>query len=110
MPTWRWRSKAMRAGATDMLPKPFTGEELVEVVRRNLEDTALMREARRHRWYAARDAAMTAIVGQSPSMQKLIATIRRVAGTDSTVLIEGESGTGKELVARAIHAASPRKH
>ncbi len=102
--------KAMRAGVTDMLPKPFTGDELLEAVRRTLQDTALVREARRHRWYAARDAGMTEIVGQSLAIQKLIATIRRIAATDSTVLIEGESGTGKELVARAIHAASPRKH
>jgi len=102
--------KAMRAGAIDMLPKPFTGEELVETVGRNLGETALVREARRHRWYANRNAVMTEIVGQSPATQKLVEGIRRVASTDSTVLIQGESGTGKELVARAIHAASPRKH
>ena len=49
------------------------------------------------------------IVGQSPAIRALLAHIRRVASTDASVLIQGESGTGKELVARAIHAASPRR-
>jgi len=49
------------------------------------------------------------IVGQSPAIHALLAHIRRVASTDASVLIQGESGTGKELVARAIHAASPRR-
>ncbi|SMF97677.1 PAS domain S-box-containing protein [Methylomagnum ishizawai] len=49
------------------------------------------------------------IVGQSPAIRALLAHIRKVAGTDTSVLIQGESGTGKELVARAIHAASPRR-
>src|SRR5260221_5630738 len=48
------------------------------------------------------------IVGGSPALEKLKATIRTVAPTGSTVLIYGESGTGKELVARAVHACSPR--
>jgi DNA-binding NtrC family response regulator len=102
--------KAMRAGACDMLPKPFTSEQLQEVVRRNLEDSALVREARRNRWFASKKAEMAAIVGESPAIKQMIATIRRVASSTSTVLVEGESGTGKELVARAIHEASPRKH
>jgi DNA-binding NtrC family response regulator len=102
--------KAMRAGATDMLPKPFTSEELLEVVHRNLEDSTLVREARRNRWFATRQAEMAAIVGESPVIRQMIATIRRVASSTSTVLVEGESGTGKELVSRAIHEASPRKH
>jgi PAS domain S-box-containing protein len=49
------------------------------------------------------------IVGQSPAVRSLLGNIRRVAGTDASVLIQGESGTGKELVARAIHAASSRR-
>ena len=102
--------KAMRAGAVDMLPKPFTSDQLVETLRRNLKDSETIREARRHRWHAAKHAEMGAIVGNSPAIQKLIAMIRRVAATDSTVLIQGESGTGKELVAQAIHHASHRKH
>jgi DNA-binding NtrC family response regulator len=102
--------KAMRAGAIDMLPKPFGGEELVDTVQRNLADSEIVRMVRRNRWYAARHAEMGGIIGQSPALCKLVETIRRVAPTDSTVLIQGESGVGKELVARAVHMASPRRH
>jgi DNA-binding NtrC family response regulator len=102
--------KAMRAGAVDVLPKPFTDVLLIETVRRALAESQLTREARHHRWHAGRDARFPEIVGESDAMRKLIDTVRRVASTNSTVLIQGESGTGKELIARAIHAASPRRY
>ncbi|MCW8141069.1 MAG: sigma-54-dependent Fis family transcriptional regulator, partial [Planctomycetota bacterium] len=57
---------------------------------------------------AARGDAYAGIVGSSPSMQELFTTLRSLEGTTVPVVIEGESGTGKELVARAIHARSPR--
>ncbi|HEU4613457.1 MAG TPA: sigma 54-interacting transcriptional regulator, partial [Kofleriaceae bacterium] len=69
--------------------------------------------ARRHAANAPRRTAVVAppaLIGGGEVMQQLRATIERVAGTRSTVLILGESGTGKELVARAIHDASPRRH
>jgi transcriptional regulator with GAF, ATPase, and Fis domain len=50
------------------------------------------------------------IIGRSPALQSLLNQVQRVAFTDASVLIQGESGTGKELIARAIHAASPRKN
>lgn len=101
---------AMRAGAVDMLPKPFQSEDLIRTVRRNLDETEIIREGRRHRWHASRQAEMGALVGGSPAMIKVVETIRRVAASDATVLIQGESGTGKELVANAIHRASARRH
>ena len=54
------------------------------------------------------DQGFGAIIGQSPAMEKVMATVQKVAVTDANVLILGENGTGKELIARAIHRASPR--
>jgi two-component system, NtrC family, response regulator HydG len=102
--------RAMRAGAIDLLPKRFGAALLLETVRHALDESQVTREARRHRWYAYRDARFPEIIGESDVMRKLIEEVRRVAASNATVLIEGESGTGKELIARAIHAASPRRH
>jgi formate hydrogenlyase transcriptional activator len=56
------------------------------------------------------DAAFADVVGESPAIQKVLASVRMVAGTDSTVLVTGETGTGKEVVVRAIHGLSGRKN
>ena len=56
------------------------------------------------------EAVFADVVGESPAIQRVLASVRRVAGTDSTVLVTGETGTGKEVVVRAIHALSGRKH
>lgn len=99
---------AMKAGAADFLTKPFDLDELA------IRATAAVRESRlRLENKALRDqmAATTqpgAMLGHSPPILDLRRTIRAVAPTASTVLITGESGTGKELVARALHAESPR--
>lgn len=104
--------ETMKIGAFDYLPKPFTPEELAVVARKAWERRQLLL---RSRGAAAApegaDASVFAgIVGASPRMQEVYRLIRKVATTSSTVLIVGETGTGKELVARAIHAMSPRKH
>jgi len=101
---------AMKEGAYDYVVKPFKLDELRMVVSRGLD----LRNIKAENLYLKKELAerygFENIVGDSPQMQKLFDTIRKVADVDTTVLISGESGTGKELVARAIHFNSPRKN
>jgi two-component system, NtrC family, response regulator AtoC len=101
--------EALRRGASDYLLKPFLLEELGVRVRRLLRDRADLREARRLR-PALQPAWAARLVGDSAAMRAVRAQIARCAAVASNVLITGESGTGKELVARAIHATSPRRN
>ena len=98
---------AMKAGAVDYISKPFDPEELRLTVQRILEDRPRLLSAKPN---ARNDDgwAVDGMIGHCENMQRVLQRIRRVAGTDATVLILGESGTGKELVANAIHAKSPR--
>ena len=91
----------LRAGAAAYLVKPLG----VEMFRRVLERVARVRRTARR---SDSDTCHMGMVGASPAMQRLLDLVRRVSDSHATVLIEGESGTGKELVARAIHAGSPR--
>jgi two-component system, NtrC family, response regulator PilR len=101
--------QAVRVGAFDYIHKgPGLMDELRLSVGRALETMALQRQNFALKRDAASRNSLDNIIGQSPLIEKLKATIRTVAPTTSTVLIYGESGTGKELVARAIHACSPR--
>jgi DNA-binding NtrC family response regulator len=90
------------AGAVDYVTKPFDREELLARIRTHL---SLRRQVEARPAAAAREASM---VGDSPALARVRQQIAQVAPTDSTVLVLGETGTGKELVARAVHAASPR--
>jgi DNA-binding NtrC family response regulator len=99
---------AMRQGAFDYVTKPLDGEELRAIVARALEMTALRRENRRLRQQLDVASTTADFVAESFQARQLLAVIRRVAPTRSTVLIEGESGTGKELVARMLHHWSNR--
>jgi DNA-binding NtrC family response regulator len=101
--------EAMRAGAFDFLPKPFSMDHLMTVVQKAVEFRALKNEnlALREQLGARYDFAN--IIGASPSMRDIFQTVARVAPTRSTVLLEGESGVGKDLIARAIHYHSPRR-
>ncbi len=101
--------QAVRGGAFDYIHKgPSLLEELKVSVGRAVEAMTL----RRQNFALKRDAAtrnsLDNIIGNSTAIEKLKQTIRTIASTGSTVLIYGESGTGKELVARAVHACSPR--
>jgi two-component system response regulator PilR (NtrC family) len=101
--------QAVKTGAFDYIHKgPHLVEEVKVSIDRALETIALRRQNQAYRRDAASRNSLDNIVGASPAMEKLKQTIRTVAPTGSTVVISGESGTGKELVARAIHACSPR--
>ena len=100
--------QAMKSGAFDYLAKPFTDDELLLAVDKALEHKRLKEEnlALRNQLYEQFD--FNNIIGEDPALLKVFDEIRKVAPTDSTVLLQGESGTGKELFARAIHTRSPR--
>ena len=100
---------AMKAGATDFLLKPFSLDHLMQVVHKALEIRALRDENRQLKEELGRRYEFDNIIGRSPAMQEIFATIERVAPTRATVLLAGESGVGKDLIARAIHFHSPRK-
>jgi two-component system, NtrC family, response regulator AtoC len=99
---------AMRAGAFDMLTKPFEMEELCFAVGRALQHRALRDEVKRLREEIATTHGEGELRGSSPPMVALRQLVERVAKSDATTLITGESGSGKEVVARAIHARSAR--
>jgi len=101
--------EAMKRGALDYLVKPFAMAEVEALVAKALRVRALEREvATLRREAGARIAPGDRLVGRSSALLEVFKTVGRVAGRNVAVLITGESGTGKELVARAIHAASPR--
>ncbi len=100
--TWPQAVEAMRLGAFDYVRKPFDNDDILATIGRALALAGAGRKG------TASEAAERTIFGRSPKIQELHGLIARVAPTDSTVLIQGESGTGKELVARALHAGSPR--
>jgi two-component system nitrogen regulation response regulator GlnG len=101
--------EAMKRGALEYLVKPFRLAEVSALVERSLRTRDLEREVRQlRREVSGRAAPGDRLVGRSDTLLEVFKTIGRVARSDVSVLITGESGTGKELVARAIHAASPR--
>ena len=101
--------QAVKGGAFDYIHKgPGLLDELKISVSRALETLSLQRENFALKRDAATRNSLENMIGKSTAIEKLKSTIRTVAPTGSTVLIYGESGTGKELVARAVHACSPR--
>ena len=102
--------RTLKQGAFDYVTKPVDPDELSHLVRRALEHRRLTEENRQLRGTIDEFVGADNIIGTSPPMRKVLEMIEHVARTDATVLIRGESGTGKELVARAIHANSPRRY
>lgn len=102
--------QAMRLGAYDFIEKPFSPEQLTEVVQRAMDKRALSLEVdalrRKLEGYEAIEAK---IIGRSSAMARLRRLVLDVAGTDADVLILGETGTGKELVARCLHDYGRRR-
>src|SRR3989449_10479257 len=99
---------AMKKGAFDYVAKPFKHEELLHILQNGLKQRRLQDENRSLRTALRDQARFTEIVGKSPKMQQVFGLISQAAPSRSTILVIGESGTGKELVAKAIHANSPR--
>jgi len=98
--------ESIRRGAYHYMTKPFKVDELALFLSRALDESALRREAR-----SLRDALRSPlenVIGDSPAMHDVFDLVRRVAPSSAPVLILGETGTGKGLIARALHAESPR--
>lgn len=90
--------ETIKLGAFDFLPKPFTPDDIRQVVKRALEKPK-----------ESKEAVGPEIVHASEAMARILAMVERVAASDSTVLITGESGTGKGLIAQKIHGLSSRR-
>ena len=101
--------EALRNGAYDYLAKPFQPSELLLTLRKARERERLRRQTALLQRDVERAAGERPIVAASPAMIELLELIERAAGYKTTVLLTGESGTGKEVLARAIHAQSPRR-
>jgi len=100
--------EAMKAGASNYLLKPFSLEEMRMVVHKELDVRRLRDENLSLREALHKRYEHPNIVARSARMQEVLATVERVAPTNSTVLLGGESGVGKDLIARAIHEKSRR--
>jgi two-component system, NtrC family, response regulator AtoC len=99
---------AMKLGAYDYLVKPFDPEELSVIVQRIASQRALVKENESLRRALKLEYGFHELVSKSASMQRLFELARAAARSSSTILVLGESGSGKEVLARAIHAESPR--
>jgi DNA-binding NtrC family response regulator len=99
---------AMKEGALDFLAKPVDPDHLLLLVERALAQRRMAAENRSLRDELAARRGAPAIIGQDPSLERVMATVHRAAATDTTVLLLGESGTGKELIARTLHALGGR--
>jgi DNA-binding NtrC family response regulator len=106
--------KAIKAGATDFVLKPWQNEKLLATVtaglqlRKSRDEVAQLKERNRELGSGRRLGA-DSIVGTSGAMDRVLELVRRAAPTDANVLILGENGTGKELIARAVHEQSRRR-
>jgi two-component system nitrogen regulation response regulator GlnG len=101
--------KAVEGGAFDYLAKPFDLDQALDAVKRAVSRSEPEASARGEAKTLADASGSDELIGRGPAMQTVFKRIALVAPTDACVLVSGESGTGKELVARAVHAHSPRR-
>ena len=106
--------QGIKEGATNFILKPWDNKKLLATITANLQVRHSKQEldelrSKQKVLIAHQDQAYGNLIGESPAMQKVLATVDKVAKTDANVLILGENGTGKELIARAIHRASNRR-
>jgi len=101
--------EAMQKGAVDFITKPYKLEQIELKVEKALQQNRMSMENQYLREELVTRYNLDEVIGESPKMQAVYATVQTVAPTNSTILILGESGTGKELIARAIHQYSQRK-
>jgi two-component system NtrC family response regulator len=99
-----------KLGAYEVLGKPYDFDQVEQTVQRALERKKLVIDNKLMKLELTQKAGSFEIVGKSPALQRVIEDAKRVAGSDSIVLIQGASGTGKELIAHLIHDAGPRKN
>jgi DNA-binding NtrC family response regulator len=102
--------QALKRGAYDYITKPVDPDELSHLVGKALEHKRAKDEVARLKENLQEIYPQVDLIGKSPAMRRVVENIQMVAPSDATVLLTGESGTGKEVVARAIHAASPRRY
>lgn len=100
--------QAMKLGACDYITKPFQLEELTHRIRNVLERKHLRKEVEILREQFQRRFGFESIIGESKELLRVLEKVRKIAPTETTVLITGETGTGKELIAKAIHNLSRR--
>jgi len=101
--------EAMKQGAVDYISKPFNHDEMILTVKRILDKRSVEQQNSILRKEVARNYPIDGMIASCQPMLDVLERVRRVAPTDTTVLIVGETGTGKELVARAIHSQSDRR-
>ncbi|HNX80199.1 MAG TPA: sigma-54 dependent transcriptional regulator, partial [Prolixibacteraceae bacterium] len=101
--------QALKDGAFDYVTKPFDPDDLSHLIRNASRQISLTEENRQLKEQMVSLENVENLVGKSEAMQQVLRDIESVAPSNATVIITGESGTGKELVARAIHANSPRR-
>jgi DNA-binding NtrC family response regulator len=99
---------AIKQGAYDYLPKNFSVDHLTLVVERALRARSLSVENRNLRDQLQEARGLENLIGRSPAMAQVVELVKKAARAAANILVVGESGTGKELIARALHAGSPR--
>lgn len=102
--------RATQHGAFHFITKPFNMDEIISLVDKALSHKKLQQENQQLRSELSKKRQYEQIIGTSESIQSCLRMVERVSDSDSTVLVTGESGTGKELIAKAIHAQSPRSN